>query len=57
MLADKVIQSVLSAADGNDFGAFVDEAVGHGRAYAGCCANHEDVFVLERHVADGLFSA
>ena len=55
MSADQIVESVLPAADGDDFGAFLNEAVGHGSAYAGRCTNHENVLVLERHVLEVFF--
>ena len=57
MSADEVVESVLSAADCDDFGAFLDEAVGHSSAYAGRGADHEDAGVLERHLCRGLSRA
>ena len=54
MPADEVIQSVLSAAHCDDFGAFLDKPVGHCGANAGCSTDHEDGFVLESHLWDRM---
>ena len=55
MSADEVVESTLSAAHCNDFGAFLDKAIGYCSADARCSTNHEDMFVLERHLRDLVF--
>lgn len=45
----KILEVLLSPPDGDDIGAFLHEAVGEGFADAGCGADDEDAFVLERH--------
>lgn len=52
MSVDEVIEPVLSAADRDDFRAFLDKTVGHCGTDARCSTDHEDVFVLERHFLD-----
>ena len=49
MLADKIVKPILSAANGDDFGTFLDESIGEGSSNAGCSADHEDMFVPKRH--------
>jgi len=50
MLADEVVESVLPSANGNDFGAFKNETVGHGSTYPGCGTDQKNASVLERHL-------
>lgn len=54
MAADEIIESVLSTAHCDDFGAFLDKAVSHCGTDARCGADHEDRLVLESHVWDKL---
>lgn len=54
VFSDELIESVSSAAHCDDFGAFLDKAVGHCGTNAGSGTDHEDVFVLERHIWDRL---
>lgn len=50
VLSDEVVESILAATNGDDFGAFLNEAIGHGSADAGRGTDHEDVFVWKRHL-------
>ena len=45
MFADKVIESVLSTTHGDDFGAYLDEMVGHCGADTRCGTDEENLFV------------
>ena len=51
MPVDEGVESVLPAAHCDDFGAFLDKAVGHCGTDARCSTDHKDVFVLERHLS------
>ena len=49
VLADEFIKPVLSASYRDDFGAFLDKAVGHCSTDARCGTDHKNTFVLGRH--------
>lgn len=51
VLADEVVDSILSTADSDDFGAFADELFGHAEADARRGSHDEDALVGERHGA------
>jgi len=51
VLANKVVNSLLSTADGDDFRAFADELFGHAEADARRGSYHKDALVGERHGA------
>ena len=46
---DKVVNTVLAAANSDDFGAFANELLGHTKTDAGGGADHEHGFVGEGH--------
>lgn len=49
MLANKSVDSILSTANSDDFGAMADELLGHSQADAGGGTNHQNTLVGERH--------
>jgi len=51
VLTNEVVDSILSTADGDDFGAFAEELFGHAEADARRGSYHEDALVRERHGA------
>lgn len=54
MFSDEVIQSILSATNCNDLGAFLNQAAAHGTSNTRRCTDHENMFVRERHYEGGL---
>ena len=48
MLGDKCVEAVLTTANGGDFYAFLDQAIGHAMANARGGTNHEDMLESKR---------
>lgn len=49
VLGNESVETVLTAANGDDFGAFFDELVCHGCANAGGGTDEENALILEYH--------